>query len=739
MTEENTKSISNPPILSLLPVAAVITNIKGELLEWNDLFFKLIGFPSLAVEAESITEIFDFEGNDLKNLISPLLSGEEQSVEVESTYILNKIPVTLNLGLFSNQMSRSKKLIWLIKESAPDNHLPEYFQLLFQSIPFGIVISDGHDNVLKCNRAFEDLFGYTKAQLKGKKINDMIVPDSMKDFGVHLTSNVAEGRDVFHETLRVRADGELINVAVITRPVVFSNNRKYIFSIYQDVTDREKIKKLSLENGNQFATMLNYLPGIVYRCKAERDYPMLFVSEGSLKITGYEPGLFMNHSINYNEIIHEKFRDFVWEKWQKAIEDNKVFQEEYCIKHRDGEIRWVWERGHVVRDNHNRIMYLEGYIEDITEQRSVRLSLIKEKELLQALMDNIPDTIYFKDRNSRFLQINKAQAQVLGVKNQADAVGKTDNDFFDAVFARKTFEEEQEMMVTGELVINNEEHVFTNMGWRWLSTTKVPLYDENGEITGLVGVSRDITTNKVLENKLRKSERDLTLLNQEKDKLFSVIAHDMRSPFNSFLLLTELLADKSFSVEKEELVQLAKSMHQSAAAVAELLENLLEWSRIQRGQIVYKPKTVVLKNILEKNLNYFQANLQKKNIHVELSVADKITVLADSSMLSSVIRNLISNAIKFTPGKGTIRISAKRPDNNSVLFMIQDSGIGMDAEQQEKLFTFDTRGTKGTEDEPSSGLGLILVREFIKIMKGRIYLTSKENFGTTFYVELPAH
>ena len=122
---------------------------------------------------------------------------------------------------------------------------------------------------------------------------------------------------------------------------------------------------------------------------------MLFVSEGSLKITGYEPGLFMNHSINYNEIIHEKFRDFVWEKWQKAIEDNKVFQEEYCIKHRDGEIRWVWERGHVVRDNHNRIMYIEGYIEDITEQRSVQLSLIKEKELLQALMDNIPDTINF--------------------------------------------------------------------------------------------------------------------------------------------------------------------------------------------------------------------------------------------------------------------------------------------------------------------------------------------------------
>ena len=242
MTEENTKSISNPPILSLLPVAAVITNIKGELLEWNDLFFKLIGFPSLAVEAESITEIFDFEGNDLKNLISPLLSGEKQSVEVESAYILNKISVTLNLGLFSNQMSRSKKLIWLIKESAPDNHLPEYFQLLFQSIPFGIVISDGHDNVLKCNRAFEDLFGYTKAQLKGKKINDMIVPDSMKDFGVQLTSNVAEGRDVFHETLRVRADGELINVAVITRPVVFSNNRKNIFSNKQDVTLREKIK-----------------------------------------------------------------------------------------------------------------------------------------------------------------------------------------------------------------------------------------------------------------------------------------------------------------------------------------------------------------------------------------------------------------------------------------------------------------------------------------------------------------
>ncbi len=739
MTDKNTKSFINRLILPALPEAAVITNEKGELLEWNNLFLNLIDFSGFTLEAASIGELLELNESAHSKIISPLLSGKEQSQKIDSAWLLNKLHISVKVGVFFDQTNLSNRLIWLIQKSSPQNSSSEYFRHLFHSIPFGVVISDRHDTFLDCNSTFEELFGYTKAQLKDRKVSELIVPEPMKDFGQKLTPSVADGHDMFHKTQRLRADGELINVALLGRWVVFPDSQKNLFTVYQDISQRKPVEKRVFYDESHVDSMLGYLPGIVYRSKADRDYTMLFISEGSAKITGYEPELFVNRTITYNEIIHTDYRDFVWKKWQEAIENNTIFQERYCIRNKDGEVRWVLERGHAVRDKNNNTVYLEGYIEDITEQRNIQHSLLKEKELLQALMDNIPDTIYFKDIHSRFLRINKAQAQMLGLDNQADAVGKRDLEFFDVSYARKTFEEEQEMMKSGIPVVSKEEHVLTNNGWRWLSTTKVPLFDENGVINGLVGVSRDITANKDLENKLRKSEKDLTFLNQEKDKLFSVIAHDMRSPFNSFLLLTELLADKSFSVEKEELVQLAKSMHQSAAAVAELLENLLEWSRIQRGQIVYKPKIAVLKNIMEKNLNYFQTNLQKKNIHVELNVVDDITVFADSSMLSSVIRNLISNAIKFTPGNGFIKISAERPDNNSVLFMIQDNGIGMDAEQQEKLFTLDTRGTQGTEDEPSAGLGLVLVREFMKIMKGRIYLTSKENTGTTFFVELPAH
>ncbi len=736
MTHKDTKSISDPFILSTLPVAAAATDKEGKFLAWNEWFASLIDIEHQTGDVNSVAGLFDISRKDLESLLLPLLQGEKQAVEIDSVLLPGKIPVRLSIGILSKQ---PEQLIWIAQKTVTENHNNQYFQHLFQSVPFGIVVSDGQDIILDCNSAFEELFGYKKEHLKGKKINDMIVPDPMKDHGFRLTSDVADGQKVFHETRRVRADGELVDVSIVGKPIVFSNHQKKVFAVYQDITERKLAEKSIIDRESQFAAMLHYLPGMVYRCKADRNYTMLFISDGSSRITGYDPDLFLNRDLSYNEIILEEYREFVWDKWSEAIENNTIFQETYQICTVDGRVRWVWERGHAVKDRHDRVVYLEGYIEDITEQRNIQNSLLHEKELLQALMDNIPDTIYFKDRESRFLKINKAQADIIGVTNQADAVGKMDKDFFDISYAKKTFEEEQEMMLTGESVISNEERVFTNKGWRWLSTTKVPIYDENNEISGLAGVSRDITTNKELENRLRKSEKDLTQLNQEKDKLFSVIAHDMRSPFNSFLLLTELLADKSFSVEKEELVQLAKSMHHTAAAVAELLENLLEWSRIQRGLIVYKPETVILKNILKKNLDYFQTNIQNKKIDVEVTVNEEITMFADPSMLSSVIRNLISNAIKFTPKSGRVKISAERPDNEFILLKIEDSGVGMNSVQQEKLFTLHTRGTMGTEDEPSAGLGLILVREFIKIMKGRIYLTSRENVGTTFFVELPGH
>lgn len=256
--------------------------------------------------------------------------------------------------------------------------------------------------------------------------------------------------------------------------------------------------------------------------------------------------------------------------------------------------------------------------------------------------------------------------------------------------------------------------------------------DEQNQIQGLVGISRDITQYKQLEEKLKLNEEDLKKTNQEKDKILSVIAHDLRSPFNSFLLLTEILADDMVSLEQDELRQLVDSMYRTAINLSELLDNLLEWSRIQRQMISNNPEIIIFKELIEKNIEFFRIHFKTKEIELLVMADERLKVYADAYLLSSVIRNLISNALKFTPTGGKVTILASRLHEDTVLLRIEDTGIGMTDIQQKKLFRNDTRGTKGTNNEPSAGIGLILVKEFVDEMNGRIYLTSMEGAGTTF-------
>jgi len=224
--------------------------------------------------------------------------------------------------------------------------------------------------------------------------------------------------------------------------------------------------------------------------------------------------------------------------------------------------------------------------------------------------------------------------------------------------------------------------------------------------------------------------------------LFSIISHDLRGPFNGFLGLTNLMADDAESMSKEEMVDIAAGIRKSASNVFELLNNLLDWSRNQQGLIPFRPEYVNINDMLDDCLESIGGLAANKNIHLNFSVEDGLVCTGDENMIKTITRNLVSNAIKFSPRGEKITVSVEQ-ENGMAKFSVSDNGIGMSNDMLEKLFSIESKVNRpGTENEPSTGLGLIICHDFVKKHGGEIWAESDPDGksggkGTTFYFTIP--
>lgn len=238
--------------------------------------------------------------------------------------------------------------------------------------------------------------------------------------------------------------------------------------------------------------------------------------------------------------------------------------------------------------------------------------------------------------------------------------------------------------------------------------------------------------------KLEDSQERLRELNASKDKLFSIIAHDLRSPFTSFIGLTELLTEDYDDMDPLEVKALISELNKSANNVFGLLENLLSWSRLQTGRMDFNPELVSPVDIVDKTASLFEGPAKQKKILLTSQIYSRNNIYADVNMIETILRNLVSNAIKFTRENGEIIITLSG-SNESVEFSVTDTGVGMDKESLSKLFRIDnTHSTHGTNNEVGSGLGLILCKDLIERNKGSIKVESSPGAGTKFSFTIPA-
>ena len=377
----------------------------------------------------------------------------------------------------------------------------------------------------------------------------------------------------------------------------------------------------------------------------------------------------------------------------------------------------------------------------ITKRKKEHDALQESEERFRAIFEQAAVSVaLLNTKTGQFVRINQ---------KYCDLVGYTMQEMLQKTFMDITYIEDVQMNIdkTRRLFENEgkeysfeKRYVHKNGNIIWGNLTISPLWKqgEKPETYFHIAIVEDITERKQAESTIKRQNDQLRELNAAKDKFFSIIAHDLKSPFQGFLSVTQMIATDVNSFSAEELSLIGNNMHQSANNLFELLKNLLEWAQMQKGSMNFQPKELSFTRLIARNVETIKERSRQKSITVINNVQGNIIVFADEVMINSVLLNLLSNAVKFTHHKGEVSIKAKITEDQMVEISISDTGVGMTKSLVEKLFLIGEKtGSKGTDGELSTGLGLLLCKEFIEKNGGKIWVDSEVGKGSIFYFTVP--
>ncbi len=362
---------------------------------------------------------------------------------------------------------------------------------------------------------------------------------------------------------------------------------------------------------------------------------------------------------------------------------------------------------------------------------------IKEsKEHFELIFDTSPDAIVISRlEDSLIKDINTGFTEIIGYSRE-EAIGKTS---FELNLWKKPGDREKIIEdITNKGRFDNLEFEFLRKdGTEIIILSSGNTVDISGE-KHIISIIKDITQKKQTESELKKKNEELENANKEKDKLFSIISHDMRNAFNIFLGYSNILYHDLHTLTNEEIKILAKNLYTTSQNFYRLLTNLLDWSASKRGLLKINLEIVNLEMILIEVIKINEPISNSKDIKLIKSFQEGINLKTDVSVLKVILRNLISNAIKFTEREGSVVITSEKQSDNKIKICVKDTGIGMNKEMVENIFNISKKTNRnGTENEPSSGLGLILVKEYTEKLNGTITVKSTENKGSTFCILIP--
>lgn len=491
---------------------------------------------------------------------------------------------------------------------------------------------------------------------------------------------------------------------------------------------RDRFQKI-LSGTSDFIYSITFKPG-------EKLHDSFF-SPAIEKITGVKPEELSDDIDIWKELIVPKDKKAVELLSGKIVEEasGEEYVMEFRIRNKNGQICWLHQKVKCFIE-HDGFYRIDGVVRDITKRKEAEASLKESEYLYRSTIDSLTDhNIHVIDTDYRIIVFNKAFQRLnnkLGLTT--DVIGEYLYNVYHFLNNgvrsdySKVFSDAEVVVSTDEMMVNGER-VFTE-------TYKIPVIN-NDKVEKVITIMKDISADVKAREALEKSEEMYRKASVSKDKFFSVIAHDLISPFSALLGFSGLLNDMYDDYTEEERKRQVAKIMELSEFIYKMAENLLLWSRTQTGRIELEPETLNINKLVSDQIDIFQPISEKKNIDLLYEVNEKIEFVSDPNMLSVILRNLIANALKFTAHRGKVSVLVNEEDD-AVVIKVVDNGIGMSKEMIKTLWTpGGVVKRQGTDREIGTGLGLMITKEFVEKLNGSIKADSVLSEGTTFTLRIP--
>ncbi len=522
-------------------------------------------------------------------------------------------------------------------------------------------------------------------------------------------------------------------------------NRRYS----DEQQQRRKVEKALVESEAFYQSLVETLPLALFR--KDRDGRVTFANQRFCDVLRRKPTEILGRT-DYDffpRALAEKYRADDRRVMESRLNLETV--EEFRTPSGDQRFNQVVKTP--VFDNSGQLVGIQGVFSDVTDRILTESALEQEQNLLDSLMHNSPDNIYFKDTQGRYLRINPAKARRSGLADPADAIGRSDFDFFSAEHAQHALADELQVLQTGEPLLSKEERISYADGTQaWMSTTKLPLKDRQGKVIGTFGVSHDITALKEAQHALRRAAMEAELASRAKSDFLANMSHEIRTPLNAVLGMTELVLGSSLTPVQRDYLRLVQESGESLLAV---INDILDFSKIEAGKLQLDASPFDFREFMGDTLKSLGLRAHRKGLELVCDIHRDLPdrLCGDANRLRQVIVNLVGNAIKFTEqGEVLARVTVETPavpeEGNpdaagsdiagpipiSLHFEVSDTGIGIPVEKFHTIFqAFEQADASTTRRFGGTGLGLAISARLVNLMGGRIWVDSEVGRGSTFH------
>ncbi|MBI2419829.1 MAG: PAS domain S-box protein [Ignavibacteriales bacterium] len=623
----------------------------------------------------------------------------------------------------------------------------ERFRVLFEGAPDAIILADPETGmIVDANKAACQLLARPYEEIITMHQHELHPPQNEEVSKAKFKQHIKESQDTGSthpiELILIRSDGSQIPIEILAQLIRFQE-RTLLMGTFRNITGRKLVEQALQESEKKYRSLVQYSSDPIFSFNTDGSYR--FVNEAFAKAFEKSPGEIIGknpHSV-FPAVEAEKRLATI----KKVIQTGKKEEIEVVIVQSNGEKKYFLTMVDPIKDEGGTVLWISCVSKDITERKRTELALRFSEERFRNLLQSVPLIAvqgYGKDGTTQYW--NEASERLYGYTAQ-EAIGRNLLDLIIPAELEDGIREAVKSSLQSGIPVPAAELTLKRKdGTRVAVLSSHAVVRIPGLEPELFCLDIDISERKRAEEEITIANKKLEKLVSEKDKLFSIIAHDLRSPFHGLIGLTEILATEHNLLSAVELEKYSKAVNIAVLNLYKLLENLLEWAQLQKESISYTPAEINLHGIFTQSADAVKQSALQKAIAIKNEIPKHLTVYADEKMINSVLRNLLSNAVKFTERNGTVIAHAEVTAGGMIQINITDNGIGIPKNSISKLFQLGEKvSTRGTENEPSTGLGLILCKEFIEKHGGRIWAESIEKTvdephsgGSTFCFTLAA-